>query len=85
MHHAKNEPQPEIEQIAKDNDLGATGKFPDGKLTDNDEGQIKMAVGTHKGQVILNFGTPVSWIGFTPREARQLAELLRQHSYKTQE
>lgn len=52
---------------------GPTGRFPEGKLTANDEGEIAFAVGTLKGKVVLNFGTPVASIGMTPSQARLLA------------
>jgi hypothetical protein len=62
--------------------LGATGQFPGGKLTEEDEGEIKIAV-THKdGKVVLAFGKPVSWVGFMPQEARAVAETLRKHSHE---
>jgi len=57
-----------------DNELGASGEYPLGKLTPNDEGELKMAVGCEKGKVILAFGKDVTWIGFTPEQARDLAE-----------
>lgn len=58
--------------------LGATGKFPRGKLNASDEGQITMglAVDHHGGVVRLEFGKPVAWLGLPAREARELGELL---------
>ena len=56
--------------------LGMTGQFPDGKLTTSDEGQIAFGVGDHEGKVIINFGTPVVWMGMSPQEAVEFAELL---------
>ena len=61
--------------------LGATGEFPEGKLTDSDEGEIKLAVGASQGKVVIDFGTQVTWIGFTPKQARELAESIRKQSY----
>lgn len=72
-------------EISEQARLGATGDFPEGKLTQHDEGEIRIAV-THKdGKVVLAFGTAVAWVGFTPKQARAVAELLRQHSYKAAE
>lgn len=62
--------------------LGATGNFPQGKLTEHDEGEIRLAVGVSGGKVVINFGKPTAWIGMDAKQARQLAESLRQHSYK---
>jgi hypothetical protein len=62
--------------------LGATGNYPDGKLNDDDEGEIAFAVGhTEAGKVVLDFGgTKVAWMATTPQQARQLARVLRKHA-----
>ncbi len=57
--------------------LGATGKFPEGKLTNQDEGELVMAIGITNRKVIINFGTPTAWIGFTKEQAYELANTLR--------
>jgi hypothetical protein len=61
-------------------DLGATGNFPDGKLNESDEGEIMVGVTSAEDRVILNFGKPVHWIGFTKEQAKQIAESLIKHS-----
>jgi hypothetical protein len=58
------------EQLEK---LGPTGRFPEGKLTPNDEGEIAFAVGALKGKVVVNFGSPVASLGMSPDQARKLA------------
>lgn len=60
--------------------LGATGKFPLGKLTESDEGELLMGITHHKGKVIVDFGKPTSWIGFTPEQAEDIADMLRRHA-----
>lgn len=65
-----------LKQHLNDN-LGATGKYPEGKLRDRDEGEIAFAVGAEQGKVVLNFGKPVAWIGFTPEQAMEIARLIR--------
>ena len=60
--------------------LGKTGKFPEGKITPQDEGEIMMAVGSKDGKVILDFGTPVTWIGMNPMQAKQLGMSLIQQA-----
>lgn len=52
---------------------GATGLFPQGQLTPNDEGQIRFVMKSEGGKVVVDFGTPVAWIGMTPQEACDLA------------
>lgn len=61
-------------------ELGATGKFPDGKLCEHDEGEITFAIGHREGQVVLDFGKPVAWVGMSPQQAIALAASLTQHA-----
>ncbi len=69
------------EALGLPDDLGATGKFPMGKLNDDDEGEIKIAIGHQDGKVVLDFGTPIHWIGFTPSQAIEIVEALRDHAF----
>jgi hypothetical protein len=56
--------------------LGPTGKFPDGKLSAHDEGELAFAVGEVEGNVVIKFGKEVSWLAMAPEQAVTLAELL---------
>lgn len=56
--------------------LGATGRFPDGKLDANDEGELRIGVTVKDEKVVLAFGKPVEWIGFTREQAIQLGQNL---------
>lgn len=78
MHHSE-QPDPDMAKLLG---LGPTKKFPEGKLNDKDEGEIKIAIGISNGKVVINFGSPVAWIGFSAQQARQIAESLRQKSYE---
>ena len=51
-----------------------------GKLMPDDEGELAMMIGTHKGKVILDFGGPVTWMAMDPAQARGLAEILIKRS-----
>lgn len=63
--------------------LGATGNHPDGKLTEDDEGEIRLAIGHTPGKVIIDFGDkPIKWIGFNTTQARQIAMTLIEHADK---
>ena len=55
---------------------GALGEFPEGKLVKEDEGSIQFAVGETDGKVVIDFGTPVHWLGMTPQEASEFASLV---------
>lgn len=59
---------------------GATGDFPRGRLTPQDEGGIRFAVGSKDGVVVVDFGKPVAWLGMPPSDARALAESLLKHA-----
>ena len=65
-----------ITQHLNDN-IGPTGKYPEGKLGERDEGEIAFAVGAEDGKIVLNFGKPVAWIGFTPEQAMEIARMIR--------
>ncbi len=58
--------------------LGATGRFPEGKLDPTDEGELAFAVMTDesKGLMILDFGKPVAWLSLTPESAVKLGNTL---------
>lgn len=60
--------------------LGATGRFPEGKLVDEDEGEIRISIGTAKGSVVLDFGKPTAWVGMTPDQAIDLGNTLIKHA-----
>jgi hypothetical protein len=55
---------------------GALGDFPEGQLTKTDEGAIQFAIGERGGKVVVDFGTPVHWLGMTPQQAAEFASLL---------
>jgi len=71
-------PELDVEQAL--GKLGATGKFPEGKLTDRDEGEIRIAIGQRDGKIVIDFGQPTAWIGFTADQADDLANVLHKHA-----
>jgi hypothetical protein len=58
--------------------LGATGKFPRGKLNEHDDGGLNIAFVTDQrnGIVRIEFGKSITWLGLPAKEARQMASLL---------
>jgi hypothetical protein len=60
--------------------LGATGKFPDGKLNQHDEGELLMAIARRGEQVIIEFGKPIAWFSLSPEQAREFAALILQRA-----
>jgi hypothetical protein len=63
--------------------FGPTGDFPMGKLNDTDEGEITLGIAadTKNQRVILNFGKPVAWIGFTYESAMAMSESFRNKAF----
>lgn len=59
---------------------GPTGKFPEGKISDDDEGELVMAVGHEEGNVIVKLGIAVTWFGLPPPEARAFAAAIIAHA-----
>lgn len=64
-----------IQDILKEH-IGPTGNFPEGKLTEHDEGEIAMAVYRKDGKVIIDFGSKVTWLGMNPNQAIELGNAL---------
>jgi hypothetical protein len=58
--------------------LGATGRFPEGKYSEHDEGEIQFAVAADAscGKVFVEFGKPVRSLGMTAEQAASLGEML---------
>lgn len=84
MSHHGNDDSPIPEELMRSfkQQLGATGDFPEGKLTSGDEGGIQFAIGVKDGKVCLDFGKPVAWIGMNPEDALKLAESLIEKARK---
>jgi hypothetical protein len=70
------------ETRAQGTPLGETGRFSNGALTPDDEGELRYAVTASGGKVILAFGTPVEWMGMLPRQAQELADALNEWARK---
>lgn len=56
--------------------VGAVGTHSQGKLTPADEGDVQFRVGSENGKVVLDFGTPVHWVGMDAQQAADLASSL---------
>lgn len=55
---------------------GATGRFPQGKLKEDDEGELAVGLAVLNGKLILNFGKSIGWIGMSKQEAEVFANAL---------
>jgi hypothetical protein len=46
-------------------------QYPDGKLGEDDEGEVGVAIGIKDGNVIIMFPQPVAWLGLPPEQAME--------------
>jgi len=60
--------------------IGATDRFPDGKISENDEGEIRFSIGSDMSNVHINFGKPVHSMAMSPHQARNIAAALLKHA-----
>ena len=60
--------------------MGATGRFPRGKINAGDEGELRMAVGVTNKTVVVDFGKPVAWLGLDADTAEALGRLLMERA-----
>lgn len=58
--------------------LGALGTFSHGKVSDDDEGDLRLAIAYDKldGIVRIEFGKPVAWLGLPPPQAIEFAKAI---------
>jgi len=76
-HHSQEDQERILDELNQMNTvLGETGKFPDGELNKDDEGEIVFALAVHNNRIIMHFGKSVAWVGMKPDEARSLAAVL---------
>jgi hypothetical protein len=69
-----------MNRLAGGRGAGATGQFPRGQIHRTDEGELRLAVTVINNTVVLAFGKPVSWVGFSRVEAIELAELIKRRA-----
>jgi hypothetical protein len=59
--------------------IGPTGEFPEGKLTEHDEGALNIGIAAdiEKRVVHIQFGKPVAWLAMEKSYALGLADSIR--------
>lgn len=62
--------------MSDSNRIGTAGRHRPEEDRQNGPGELRVAVGAHKGQVVLNFGRSVAWLEMDPVEARNVAMML---------
>lgn len=48
-------------------------KYPRGKLNEDDEGEVSMAIAVDQDCVVIAFPKPVQWCAFSVEQAEELA------------
>ena len=86
MHHSEELPD-EIKGLRDEmaERLGATGKFPDGKIHETDKGEIQFGIaGDEERELVhLDFGEkPIAYVSMKPDEAVAVAQALIRHARK---
>ena len=72
-HHSST---PEGDRAAHELMRKIFGEFPDGKINKNDEGAIALQIFVENGTVVMKYPKPISWIGLTPEQAMDIAQVL---------
>lgn len=52
--------------------------FSDGKMNENDEGDIKIALFVEGGKVVMDFGKSITWLGFDKQSLLGLIRALQE-------
>ena len=68
--------------MGDDKKLGATGTYPQGKLTEDDEGAVRMAIGIVDNKVMIDFGTMLQWVAMSREEAIEFAGMIIEKAKK---
>ena len=64
----------------KDAQRKLQGEYPNGRLNETDEGALAVMIGHENGKVVMQFASPTAWIGFTPEQAMDIAQMLITHA-----
>ena len=48
-------------------------KYPEGKLNEDDEGELAIYIAAEKNNVVIDFKKPVTWFALSPDDAVELA------------
>ena len=60
-------------------------EFPDGKLNEEDEGELITAIGIENGRVMVQWPQPITWVAFDPDKADEFADTLKRRAQEARE
>lgn len=90
-HHSSDDPfqskaMEELLKVVSDDTLrkqlesavafGPTDRYPEGKYSPNDEGEIRFGIARDGDKVLVDFGAPVHSLGMTREQARDFGRML---------
>ena len=55
---------------------GPTGRFPKGKIRDDDDGELAIAITVADNKLIIDFGKEVRWIGLDKETGYNLMRMM---------
>lgn len=66
----------------KNQGIGPTGQFPNGKINKDDEGELAIGIASDvkNNVVVIEFGKSIQWIGFPPEQAIEFANMIMKAS-----
>ncbi|AMV20438.1 hypothetical protein VT03_21245 [Planctomyces sp. SH-PL14] len=82
QHHGDNPFEQEqsrlIERLKQQQEGMAKREYPNGRLNASDDGEVAFKIGGdgERGVVVIDFGKPVTWVGMTPQQAVEMAQLM---------
>lgn len=67
----------EFDEIKRKLNLGATGRFPEGKkFGPSDEGELRSALIKEGDTIYIVFGKPIEWLALSRKSAKEFGQLL---------
>ena len=60
----------------EDNIIGPTGEYPDGKLNENDKGELRIGMAVDGDVLIIDFGKSITWLGLDKSSLQSLIDIL---------
>lgn len=58
----------------------APRRYPDGRICASDEGEMDVRIHTDRGNVVIDFGKPIAWLGMPPSYVREFIKLLEKYA-----
>lgn len=79
MHHSEELPEDLRRKFESAGPLGATGRFPEGKISPDDAGEIAVGIlaDSERRLIHFNFGNkPIAFMSMSPEQALEIAKAL---------